>query len=179
MRIPEGVAALGFTRVVGIDVGAAAGAVAVELFRDRLPGEGRLPGLGVRVVEAVGWSRWSDASVLTFIRAQQEAAPGSLLVAVEKPFTERREKKRHLRDVGRAQGLRAGKVLGICLALGIETALVDPVGPDEAQRGWHLLGRPKAKGHDQEHVRDASGIVLQALGRATGEKLWLPGGRLQ
>lgn len=151
----------GYCGVLGIDVGDKAGAVAVQLRRF----EETRKIAGVRVVDALAWPRWRDRDVLEFIRQTTEAAPGRVLVAIEKAFTERREAQRHKRDVGRAQGRRGGIVLGICLAWGIDAVEVRPVHGPEVDIAWSLLGKPVGAGSsDQEHVRDACGIVMRVLG---------------
>jgi len=163
-------------RLVGIDVGASAGAVAVEFSSG--PGRFSVAATTGRVVGVVAWPRWSSHTVLEYIKDQAAAAgEGLIVVAVEKPFTERRKKKGHLKDVGRAQGLRAGTVLGICLALGHHAVEVDPVDAAFADRGYFLLGRPKCEGRDTEHVRDACGIVLRFTQTHMDRPVILPAGK--
>lgn len=164
-------------RVVGVDVGHSAAAVAVDLWEEPIS-HGPVTGVVVGLVEAKAWSRWSNAKVKDFLCRQDMATDSQLIVAVEKAFTERRQSKRHLRDVGRAQGRRGGIVIGMCEVLGLPYLEVDPVKGDNAAWAWRLLGSPKPSNvKNPEHVRDACGIVVRFLGdHIDGRALRFPRG---
>ena len=92
----------------------------------------------------------------------------------EQTFSQRSEKKRYLRDVGRVQEGQAGFIAGM---LRRELRRVPPCSGTEADVAWAIFGRPEeGAGAKGEHVRDMLAVGLKGLIRR-GERAKLVAAR--
>ena len=110
--------------------------------------------------------RFSGQGVAVKVLAQIEEwlarCPGAV-VYCEQTFTQRRQRKAFLRDVGRVQEAQAGFLEG-ALWGNTEVRRVPPCDGREADTAWLVFGRPEeGKGTKGEHLRDALAIALKAL----------------
>lgn len=108
------------------------------------------------------WSRWDSAKIVGQIDEWLERWPEADIWC-EATFTEGREEKKYLRDVGRKQEAQASYLEGVYRTRA-EVKRVPPCYGNEPAAAWIAFGRPLIRGKPaNEHDKDALAVALKAL----------------